>query len=85
MQHIFKKHFAEHFLSTLAFGLCRYLSKGVLQSSKSAPTSLEVTLGRFESFSDEVTGLATGESAEPTGAVGLADLEESAWSTIAIG
>ena len=65
-------------LSILALGSRRYLSKGVLQSLKSAPTSLEVISGRFDSFSGEFTGLVTGESAEPTGPVGLADLEVSA-------
>ena len=68
-------------LSILALGSRKYLSKADLQSSKSSPTSLEVTSGRFGNFLGELTGLVTGESAELTGAVGLADLEELAWPT----
>ena len=33
----------------------------------------------------EFTELVTGESAEPTGSVDLADLEESAWLTRSVG
>jgi hypothetical protein len=56
----------------------RYLNKGVLQSSKSALISLEVALGQFGSFSGELTELVIGESTEPTRAISLADLVESA-------
>ena len=84
MQHIFEK-LRRTLLSILTLGSRRYLNKGVLQSSKSALTSLEVTSGRFGSFSGELTGLVTGESAESTGAIGLADLEVSAWPTRVVG
>jgi len=84
MQYIFETLYRT-LLSILALGSRRYLNKGVLQSSKSAPISLEVISGRFDSFSSELTGLVIGESAEPTGPVGLADLEVSAWPTRAVG
>ena len=84
MQYIFEST-PPNTLSILALGSRRYLNKGVLQFYKWAPTSLEVTSGRFDSFSGELTGLVTGESAEPTGAVGLANLEMSAWPTRAVG
>jgi hypothetical protein len=58
---------------------------GILQSSKLAPTPLKVSLDRFKSFSDGLTGLVTSESAKPTTAVSLADLEESAQPTVAAG
>jgi hypothetical protein len=46
---------------------------------------LEVTSGRFESFSSELTRLVTKEPAELTGAVGLANMEELVWPTRVVG
>ena len=46
---------------------------------------MRVTSGRFGSFLGEFTELITGESAEPTGSVGLADLGESTWLFRAVG
>jgi hypothetical protein len=72
-------------LSILALESCRYLNNVVLKSYKSTPTSLEITLGRFGSFSGGVTRLVTREAAEPTGIGGLASLEELTWLTRVVG
>jgi hypothetical protein len=84
MQHILESALPNTFINS-STGSRKYLSKRVLQSSKSAPTSLKVKLGQFRSFSGEVIGMATGQSAKPTRSVSLADLDESAKPTRIVG